>query len=352
MTIPYQLPSNVITESSVFAVEPSAADEFLSTASDITRCSIVNDGEKSFKLNGRTYYQGIIFGDGRYNSGAELSFNVEGISKLSFSLGHVDNSDSASTEISVYVDNILEDKFVLSQNSDILQYDLDVSDAKTVRIHKTGSRSRYAIADISYDAFRISSYDGISSATFFKMNGRTYYQGVTFSGSWNQNASVSYNVENLYSVSFKIGHIDGSGDNSGIMTIFHNGSEIGNIELTPSMATQTLTIETYDLSTIRFVTNFENSASYGIADFSVVEAEKRVESDLPLPPEPPVIIVLPTADAADVNDDGIVSVCDFIRLVKRVLSGKSDANDKAFDINDDGKVDSADALLLKTFLMN
>ncbi|MCM1227985.1 MAG: hypothetical protein NC320_11300 [Clostridium sp.] len=101
--------------SAVYAVEENEVDEWLESGFDNTRCTVYSGADdSSFKMSGRTYYQGIVFGNGSYYDSSSVSFNIENVNNVSFTLGHVDNTSKDSTKISIYCDDIL-----------IKQYDIE-----------------------------------------------------------------------------------------------------------------------------------------------------------------------------------------------------------------------------------
>ncbi|MCM1227984.1 MAG: hypothetical protein NC320_11295 [Clostridium sp.] len=96
-------------------------EEFINSHFSGWRSSYYDDSDPveaanraKFKMNGRTYYQGIVLGDGSYYDGSSASFNVENVNSITFTLGHVDNTSKDSTKISIYCDDIL-----------IKQYDIE-----------------------------------------------------------------------------------------------------------------------------------------------------------------------------------------------------------------------------------
>ena len=69
---------------SIAAVEASASSALLASATGNTRCKIYNNGTDTFNMNGRTYSQGVVMGDGSYNDGAEITFDVSNLSSVTF----------------------------------------------------------------------------------------------------------------------------------------------------------------------------------------------------------------------------------------------------------------------------
>lgn len=64
-------------------------------------------------------------------------------------------------------------------------------------------------------------YDGSDEHNYFQMNGRNYYQGITFD---NYNSCVSFNVENFSKISFDLGHVDKSGLYDFTLQIYRDGN--------------------------------------------------------------------------------------------------------------------------------
>ncbi len=280
--------------SSVYAVDASASDVFIGTPLDSVRCSLYTDGEKSFNMNGRTYYQGIVMGDGTYTDNAEISYNVEGTETISFDLGHIDNTDESKAEFSIYLDEVLEDKFTLSCSQPIENYELKTSGASKLRIARTGDLSKYALANVTvdgvapsttctipeykttaaflgsnYDCVRSSTYDGFSNENFFMMNGRQYYQGIVMGdGSYNDNAYISFNVENVKTLSFSLGHIDDSDSGSAEFSVYLDNVLEDKLTLSQNELISTYTLDVSNASTVRIFRNGDCS-KYGIADISV-----------------------------------------------------------------------------------
>ena len=73
-----------------------------------------------------------------------------------------------------------------------------------------------------YDVYKITDYDGTSGAKTFNMGGRTYYQGYVFGKrDYVDGSALSLNVENINTLTFDLGHVDGSG---GVFSICTKGS--------------------------------------------------------------------------------------------------------------------------------
>ena len=61
--------------------------------------------------------------------------------------------------------------------------------------------------------------------------------------------------------------------------------------------------------------------------------------------------LLPETVSGDVNDDGIVSAADFLKLVQYIINPEKQICSKTLDMNGDGKIDSADATELKKLFL-
>lgn len=61
--------------------------------------------------------------------------------------------------------------------------------------------------------------------------------------------------------------------------------------------------------------------------------------------------LLPETVSGDVNDDGIVSAADFLKLVQYIINPEKRISLKTSDMNGDGKINSADAVELKILFL-
>ncbi|MBR3023400.1 MAG: leucine-rich repeat protein, partial [Oscillospiraceae bacterium] len=74
-----------------------------------------------------------------------------------------------------------------------------------------------------------------------------------------------------------------------------------------------------------------------------------VPTSSPTPTAEPKVEVIPVEDA-DMNDDSVITMADYVTLIKRILTANVEY-DAAFDINKDNKIDAADVITLrKVFL--
>jgi len=295
----------MVVSSPVCAVEAFVPSTLLESATGNVRCKVYNDGESTFNMNGRTYSQGVVMGNGSYDSNAEIVFDVKDISTISFSLGHVDNSRSDSAEFKIYLDDVVVEIFTLSQNELIKDYTLDVSGASTLKIFRNGNYSKYALADISvdeekvqtysvpehktsalfvksiYDSYRTSVYDGTDSGNYFRMNGRNYSNGIVLGdGSYDTGAAFSVNVENVDNISFTLGHVDNTRLNEVNISIYLDDVLEDKFTLMPNEPLREYSIDVSDASTLRIIRD-GNYSKYAIADIYVDEAKPEISYAVP-----------------------------------------------------------------------
>lgn len=299
-----QTPQMVVS-SPVCAVDAFVPSTLLESATGNVRCTVYNDGESTFNMNGRTYRQGVVMGDGSYNDNAEIVFDVKDISAVSFSLGHVDNSSANSAEFKIYLDDVVVDIFTLSQNELTREYAIDVSEASTLKIFRNGDSSKYALADISvdeekvktysvpaqessamfvksiYDNYRTSVYDGTSAENGFRMQGRNYCNGIVLGdGSYNDGAGFSVNVENVDNISFTLGHVDDTALYDVNISIYLDNILEDKLTLTPNEPLSEYSLDVSAASTLRIVRDGDSS-KYALADIVVDEAKPQISYTLP-----------------------------------------------------------------------
>ncbi|MBR3535304.1 MAG: hypothetical protein IKN85_05695 [Oscillospiraceae bacterium] len=231
-----------------------------------------------FNMNGRTYYQGISLD----RDDSFFMMNVENLSALSFTIGHIDDKSMEEAEISIFLDNKLYKNktikwaggYPLRENAEMT---IPVSDVKTVRICKSGWGS-VAIANIQADElgnpnkytdnyvlspysdsaalmnrfYDLGSftkvYDGSGIQQPFQMGGRLYNQGCLL-------GNASLNVENVDTISFDLGHIDNNyrtneGEYELIIKIDNKPQEP--IKLSPDMLVENHTVDVSGAKTLSF----------------------------------------------------------------------------------------------------
>ena len=298
----------MVVSSPVCAVEAFVPSTLLESATGNVRCTVYNDGESTFNMNGRTYSQGVVMGTG-YSGDSEVVFDVRDISTVSFYLGHVDNSNSdsrnpSSAEFIIYLDDVEVDMFTLFQHELINEYSIDVSDASTMKVLKK-SGTRFALADISvdeknvqtytvpqqessasfinniYDSYRTLSYDGTNSKEFFNMQGRKYYNGLVLGyGSINFEAGFTVNVENINNISFTLGHVDNTTMYSADLRIYIDNVLKEELRLTPNKPLFEYSIDVSGATTLRIEKEGYDTA-YAIADICVDEAKPEIPHVIP-----------------------------------------------------------------------
>ena len=345
--------------------EYDTVEAFLKSGHDSSNIKVANPEavEPQFNMNGRNYYQGLIFSNAKNNS--DVSYNVENISSFSFTIGHVDNSDTANATAVFYLDNKKYDSVALYWTMPLQYYTLDVSGANTLRIviERGGGNydySCYAFAEFAVDEIQPSKYhvvpqydtpyefinSGFATSGIwipnieakepeYYINEKGYYQGIVFSNSKNS-ASVCYNVETLDSVSFTIGHVDSSDGASAKFTFYLDNKKYNEVSLTSDMEPFEYTIECPETTVLKIdITrgggNYDYS-SYALADVTIVPKELK----------------------GDCNNDGSFTVADVVLLQKWLLAvpGTKLADWKSADFCEDGNLDIFDLAMIKRKLVN
>ena len=278
--------------------------KFVESVFDTDSVTTYNGSSKAdtFRINGRTYYEGIKFSSTLIDSVARASLNVEDVDTISWTLGHVDNSGLNSGKLYVYLDEVLIKTIDLDWRMTATDYSFDVKDGTVLRFYyNVSGASAFALADIKADSREteiahivpkyenaaefisadfntngITVYNGESPKTNkFTMNDKEYTQGFFCkSGSILGNTgNVAFNTENVKSIKFKYGHIDGSGDSKATLSIAKDGHEIEKVELVSDMDTLEKNIDTSDAEYIYFYINIGGSAAYALADFEFVPGD-------------------------------------------------------------------------------
>ncbi len=286
------------------------ASTFVSAVYDKRRSSVF-DGTSaalSFNMNGRTYYHGVVLGNGTYDEGSGFSMNVENLKKLSFTIGHVDGSGLRSSDIMIYVDEKPYDKITFAYNYPLKEnYEIDVENAKTVRIECNNENDQYGIADIRpdglaakntftvpeyknsaafigscYDVYKITDYDGTSGAKTFNMGGRTYYQGYVFGKrDYVEGSALSLNVENINTLTFDLGHVDGSGIKNTELEILFDNVSVKTIPLTYENLNKRLQLDVSGAKNVRFILTNDSDEQYGIGNIVADELTPKKSVVIP-----------------------------------------------------------------------
>lgn len=270
-----------------FSVTASAdkAEDLLASAHDMKNATVF-DGtdDNTFKMSGRTYTKGFTI-----KSGGTVSFNTEGLSSLDFTIGHVDNSQRQDSKIKVQFDGKDYAEFEVNYLMDLMDYHLDTKGAKKVTISLTTSiydNEEYGFGSVKADGagdkcctvpeygsnsdmlqsvFDKSEYtlvfDGTTGAGF-NMFGRTYYQGAVLP----ERTGFALNVEQLSSLSFVVGHNDGTRHESGNLNIWVDGTLYEQIPLSFNMKEIEYTL---DVSKAKKVYIFSDVGAYSGSSYCV-----------------------------------------------------------------------------------
>ncbi len=309
--------------------EYETAESFIATGFNKNDLTVYDGSSKTniFNMNGRTYYQGLKFYCGAYSSYAQ--FNVENINTLSFTIGHVDNTNMQNATLKITLDGNGEDEIALSGRMNLMEYTLDVSNASVVCFYienEDYTGPTYAFGDISVDSNSeikscvipeyetaenfiaagfnkndLTVYDGSSKTNSFNMNGRTYYQGLTFyCGAYS--SYTQFNVENMHSISFTMGHVDNTNTQNAIFKIFLDNEKIEEIELTSEMMLVERAIDVSDASVLYFYIENKDYTGpvYALADISIDTCPCAVSDE---------ICTVCGKNCAHIYTDGVCSIC-------------------------------------------
>ena len=258
-----------------------------------------------FNMNGRTYYQGIIFNTSVIDSYSAVSFNVENLSKLSWTIGHVDGEENSKAAMKVYIDDDEQsDTRTLTWNMELEEYELDIPEgSKAVRIEVPSSSVNYAIADIKADSLdageehivpkyikagtfidsgfnntRITKYTGSSKGNKYNVNGRTYYQGIVFNANViSTYGSINYNVENLSHMSFSVGRVQNAGTANATLYIYRDNVECMAIEMKPYMPIADYEVDLKDTKNLRFKFSSDGQCGCALMNINVDELAPEID---------------------------------------------------------------------------
>ena len=257
---------------------------------------------KNFYINGRMYNQGIVIGNNNYQEGGSLSFNVENVKNLRFTLGRIDNTGMNNIVLSIYRDGAWWKDIEMDNLTVRNEVELDVTDISVIRFIYTQSNTQYALANIEideleaepaiipeyktnvefinsrYDSYRNESYDATNENKYFMMNGKKFYQGIVVgNNNYQEGGSMTFNVENVKKFRFIVGRIDNTGMNDIKLSIYRDGYwwqdiTVGNLELWKEVE-----LDVTKLSTLRILYTNSNT-KYALANIMI--------DDLPLEMEP------------------------------------------------------------------
>ncbi len=326
-------------------------------------------GNSYFNMAGRSYYQGVIFGS-YYDSYA--SFNVENLESVTFSIGHRDNKGGdAEGTIEIYMDGVLAQTIDVNTKMLCTEYTLDVSAASTLKIF-VPSDNYYGLGDISvnaiacarphstptyesgaefvvsgYDEANSTIYDGTSGTNTFAMMGTSFTQGITF-GSY-YDCAMSYNVENVETLTFTLGHLDNKEGKDGLLVIELDGEIYRQIEVTTAMLNTAYTMNVSEASTVRFY--FTADLYYGIANVMLDGDASEFKGTAYTDPDAIIDLdAIPEFSLGDVNLDGVVDATDASMILIAAAAdgagqdtGLTEEQLTNADVNIDGAFDATDA---------
>lgn len=273
----------------------TTAEAFLKSAVDKKGVNIYDGTSKTgFKVNGRTYYTGATFTD--INS--SVSFNTKNIKKLSFNVGHIDNTDWYPRKLTILFDGEEYKTYNLTPNMDLMNIRLDLTNVDKLTIKLPDYLSaNYALVDMTVDGVKTKkgytspnykSTDALLKGLYntkdlaiydstkklgFKMNGRTYYYGIEGTGE----AAFSLNTDNISSLSFDLGHVDGSEKGSCEYNVYYDDELRDTIKCTFNMPIKTVSYnDLKDVHNLRIVRNTYSGTKYGMGNikFNSVKAPK------------------------------------------------------------------------------
>ena len=233
-----------------------------------------------------------------------VSFNVENVDKITWTMGHIDNAGTGNATLYVYKDGAEAGSYSLIWDMPLQTEELDVSDANVVRFYiKNEGKNSYGLADIKVDglepanAYSVPKYDSTKTfiksyfnpenavtvtgeadlAESFKMKDVEYNNGVKFNVVRAYISYIMFNTENLDSLNFKLGHLDSSTEKTGgKLTVYKDGKASESFQLSPDMDTKDVTIDTKDTQFILLYINDETGTyytnyAYAIADIKLNE---------------------------------------------------------------------------------
>ncbi len=298
--IPSEMPETV--------PEYETSEAFIKSYYDGYRVESYNGSNEAnyFMMNGRKYYQGIVIGDDSYREGGSLTFNVENVDTLSFTMGRIDNSTMNGITMAVYRDGEWWQDVTVGNLEIWKDVEFDVSEISTIRLVITNTYIKYGIGNIringiepamtetspeyetaeafiksAYDCYRTEAYNATTESSYFLMNGRKYYQGIVIGDdSYREGGSLTFNVENVDTLSFTLGRIDNTTMNGITLSVYRDGEWWRDIEMGSIETWRELEFDVSKLSTIRFVIS-NTYVKYGFGNIRVNGIEPAMTETLP-----------------------------------------------------------------------
>lgn len=262
-----------------------------------------------FNMNGRSYYQGIVLSSGYSGDNGFASFNVEGLKKMTFTMGHIDGSNRNSAKLNIYIDDELMDVRKLITYMPLEECEINIpDDAKLLRLELvTEGGCKYGFGDVRIDSLEygaeksipkfaktstfiesgfnvtnVTKYSGISKGTNFNVNGRTYYQGITFkSGYSGDNGIISFNVENINKLGFDFARVVDSGTGSATLHIYKDNVEYEKLPLKPYMSVDHYDLDVKDAKNVRFWLESEGQSSYAMMNINIDDLKQEIDYAYP-----------------------------------------------------------------------
>ncbi len=288
--------------------EALTAESFIAGGYDANYATIYSDGSKTFNMNGRTYSNGVVF-SGQYSyqaSTATISYNTKNIKNVSWVWGHIDGADMTGATVSIYLDDVLTDKYPLSADMLWQDYTVDVSETSILKVAVTFNEdSKYAMAQVEIDNIKpilkpvvpeyesvdsfiggrynyqnYSTFSAVSDLEATRVNGRYYYRGLVFSGAYSyqsSNSRVCFNTENVNSISCSWGHMDNTSMTGATVSVYYDNVLTDKFSLSPTMPITDYTFDLKDVSELKIVVTNNEDAKYVMTDITV-DANKTAKT--------------------------------------------------------------------------
>lgn len=297
-----------------------SAPVYKSTSEIIKNAYNVIQGQKclsdavvsSFNVNGRTYYNGILFSTSSGDTTGSVTFNTENCNKLSFSVGKADDAAAKSGVLNIYYDGVKRESIKLDPFMNAKELEFDVKNVKNVRAEIDVSASEYALMDIKADALtvehsheypRYSSSEELLENAYnfpsadvhmytnslkndsFNMSGRTYYDGFTVDQK-GPNSLRSYNicmnVEDIDKISWDTGYVDDSDfSHDSQLNIYIDNELRDKITLNKNMGIHKCSYNVSEAATLRLEFNINSCSSYGIGSLRADKLTHPIAPDVP-----------------------------------------------------------------------
>ncbi len=368
--------------------------EFMNARYNTERCTFYDgSNENSFmQINGRRYYQGVKMETSYSDYDAYIKFNTENVSKISFSVGRIDNTDANDAVLRIYRDGNWWQDIEIGANELWKKINLDVEDISTISLSIQSNYCTYGLADLvinseaplmeydvlayddavdflneRYNSDRCSVLDGSNEYSYYMMNGKQYYQGIKLETSYSDyDADVNFNVENVDSITFTFGRIDDTDQNDANLMIYKDGTLWYTINQPQASLARAFTIDTTEFSTLSFRIE-SNYCTYAIANIAIngdysdfsdgsYAVNQDVYADSSKITDISAIIAeeeekeAAKATLGDVNEDGTVDSSDASKVLAAYAQkatggelGLTESQERNADVNMDGAVDSSDA---------